>query len=95
MEMLKPQEICSETYLVAGSFETELEAQNYMDYLKTRFVRFLLLQIAITQQISKATFSFVPVQDFSQKWTDQKLYQKYNLTTDEIAFIENMVKEME
>ena len=81
--------------MVAGSFETELEAQNYMDYLKTRFVRFLLLQIAITQQISKATFSFVPVQDFSQKWTDQKLYQKYNLTTDEIAFIENMVKEME
>lgn len=95
MEMLKPQEICSETYLVAGSFETELEAQNYMDYLKTRFVRFLLLQIAITQQISKATFSFVPVQDFSQRWTDQKLYQKYTLTTEEIAFIENMVKEME
>ncbi len=42
MELLKPGEICSETYLVAGAFDSKEEATNYMDYLKTQFVRFLI-----------------------------------------------------
>ena len=37
MELLKPGEICSETYLVAGAFDSKEEATNYMDYLKTQF----------------------------------------------------------
>lgn len=94
MELLKPKEICTETYLVAGSFETEEEARNYMEYLKTKFVRFLILQIAMTQQLSKASFSFVPSQMFTQRWTDERLFEKYKLTDDEISFIQSMIKEM-
>lgn len=76
MELLKPGEICSETYLVAGAFDSKEEASNYMDYLKTQFVRFLILQIAMTQQLSKASFAFVPCQDFTRKWTDEQLFEK-------------------
>lgn len=71
MELLKPGEICSETYLVAGAFDSKEEATNYMDYLKTQFVRFLILQIAMTQQLSKASFAFVPCQDFTRKRTSR------------------------
>lgn len=95
MEILEPKVICSETYLVAGYFDTKKEAENYVSYLKTKFVRFLLLQIAITQQVSKATFSFVPLQDFSKPWNDKELYKKYNIFDEEIKFIESMIKEME
>lgn len=95
MEILPPKYICSETYLVAGAFDTQIEVQNYMSYLKTKFLRFLLLQIAITQQVSKATFSFAPVQDFSKKWTDEELYKKYKFNDEEIEFIEKIIKEME
>jgi site-specific DNA-methyltransferase (adenine-specific) len=35
------------------------------------------------------------MQDFSQKWTDELLYQKYDLSQDEIEFIESMMKEKE
>ena len=56
MELLKPGEICSETYLVAGAFDSKEEATNYMDYLKTQFVRFLILQIAMTQQLTNNIF---------------------------------------
>ena len=80
MELLKPGEICSETYLVAGAFDSKEEATNYMDYLKTQFVRFLILQIAMTQQLSKASFAFVPCQDFTRKWTDKQLFEKYDLS---------------
>lgn len=94
MELLKPGEICSETYLVAGAFDSKEEATNYMDYLKTQFVRFLILQIAMTQQLSKASFAFVPCQDFTRKWTDKQLFEKYDLSGEEVNYIQGMIKEM-
>ena len=73
MEILPPQTICTETYLIAGCFNTETEAKNYYDYLCGKFSRFLVAQIAMTQQITKSTFGFVPVQNWESKWTDEKL----------------------
>ena len=52
--------------ICAGAFDSKEEATNYMDYLKTQFVRFLILQIAMTQQLSKASFAFVPCQDLQE-----------------------------
>ena len=95
MEILPPCHICTETYLLAGWFDTEKEAKNLLSYLSTKFVRFLIWQIAISQHITKGCFSFVPIQDFSRPWTDADLYAKYGLTDDEIAFIESMIKPME
>ena len=94
-EILPPKTICTETYLIAGSFTSETEAQNYYNYLKNKFVRFLIGQIAVSQHITKSSFSFVPMQDFSKPWTDAELYEKYGLTVEEIAFIEAMIKPME
>lgn len=94
MEKQPPKVVCSETYLVAGAFDTEAEADNYMRYLKTRFVRFLISILAMTQHISKGMFGFVPVQDFSRAWTDEELFSKYKLTSDEVAFIQSIIKEM-
>ena len=94
MEKQPPKVVCSETYLVAGAFDTEAEADNYMRYLKTRFVRFLISILAMTQHISKGMFGFVPIQDFSRAWTDEELFSKYKLTSDEVAFIQSIIKEM-
>ena len=95
MEILPPKTICTETYLIAGCFETEIEAKNYFDYLQSKFARFLVAQIAMTQQITKAVFGFVPVQDWNEHWDDAMLYNKYGLTNDEIDFIESMIKPMD
>jgi site-specific DNA-methyltransferase (adenine-specific) len=95
MEVLPPQYVCSETYLIAGAFDTEAEAQNMMGYLKTKFLRFLVGQIAVSQHITKACFAFAPSQDFSKPWTDSELYAKYGLSNEEIAFIEAIIKPME
>lgn len=95
MELLPPQHICTETYLLAGCYDTEEEATHLLSYLKTKFARFLVGQIAVSQHITKSCFSFVPTQDFSKTWTDEELYAKYGLTDEEIAFIESMIKPME
>jgi len=80
------------TYLLIGPFANKEVAQNVISYIETRFFRFLVLLIKNTQNGMKRVYSFVPSQDFQQKWTDEKLYQKYKLTTPEIAFIEKMVR---
>jgi len=91
----EPGTCCSETYLVIGPFKIKKETTNVISYMNTRFFRFLVLLIKNTQDSPKRVYSFVPMQDFSESWTDEKLYKKYKLTKDEIAFIESMVRPME
>lgn len=86
---------CTETYMVIGPFESDKIANNVIKYIKTRFFRFMVLLIKGTQDAPKRVYQFVPMQDFNEEWTDEKLYKKYKLTKDEIAFIESMVRPME
>lgn len=86
---------CSETYLVIGPFTSEDMCNNVIQYIKTKFFRFLILLIKNTQHATSKVYQFVPMQDFTESWTDEKLYDKYGLTPDEIAFIESMIRPME
>ena len=86
---------CSETYLMIGPFDTTNECENVMSYIRTKFFRFLVLLRKNTQHATSKVYQFVPLQDFSHPWTDEMLYKKYNLTEDEIAFIESMIRPME
>ena len=95
LQVLPPNSSCTESYLVANTFDNENEANNMLTYLKTKFVRFLIMQMLASMNMSKSTFSFVPLQDFSKPWTDEELYAKYNLSPEEISFIESMIRPME
>jgi site-specific DNA-methyltransferase (adenine-specific) len=95
VEILPPKYVCTESYIILGSFETKVEAENCMRYVTSYFVRFLVSLLSFSQDITRERFSFVPMQDFSEPWTDEKLYEKYGLTQDEIAFIESMIRPME
>ena len=75
MEVLPPKVVCTEIYIVVDTFNSEIEAKNLLQYLKTKFVRFLVAQVTTTQHISKANFALVPIQDFSKEWTDAELYK--------------------
>lgn len=90
-----PGTACTETYLVAGRFATELEAKRYAGYLETRFARFLVSLRKSTQHATRDVYSFVPDIPLDRDWTDQLLYERYALTVDEIAFIESQVAEHE
>lgn len=94
LDILPPGSICTETYILAGSFTKKEEAVNLLNYLKTRFVRFLVGQVAMTQHITRNCFCFVPIQDFSESWTDEDLYAKYEISDVEKKFIESIIKEM-
>ena len=94
-EVLGPYSACTESYLLISCFDNKQEAENALSYVKTSFFRFLLSLKVITQNITKESFSFVPLQDFTRPWTDADLYAKYKLTDEEIQFIESMIKPMD
>ena len=81
IEVLGKQHICSESYLLIGHMKTKESADNLVEYIKTRFFRFLLSSVLLTQNIAKDKFQFIPQQDFNIRWTD--------------AFIESMIRPME
>jgi hypothetical protein len=89
----EPGTACTETYLVAGHFVDEGTADNYAKYLRTRFVRFLVSLRKATQHATRDVYSFVPDLPLDKEWTDSKLYKRYGLNKDEIAFIESQVAE--
>jgi site-specific DNA-methyltransferase (adenine-specific) len=87
----EPGTACTETYLVAGHFQTEADAESYAKYLRTRFVRFLISLRKPTQDAARGVYGFVPDLPLDQEWTDAKLYKRYGLTKEEIVFIESQV----
>ena len=94
----------TQTFISIGSFETKEEAEAALKYIKSKFARTMLGILKITQDNNKATWAKVPLQDFTSNsdinWTqsiseiDEQLYKKYNLSKEEINFIESKVKEM-
>ncbi|MCM1533586.1 MAG: Eco57I restriction-modification methylase domain-containing protein [Corallococcus sp.] len=90
-----PGELCTETFLEIGPFDTRLEAENCLSYIKTKFLRLLVGIRKMTQHATKEVYKYVPMQDFHIEWNDEMLYQKYNLTQDEINYIENVIIPME
>ena len=89
-----PKSACSETYVVAGLFESSAEAEWYAAYLRTRFVRFLVSLRKSTQHATRDVYAFVPDLPLEQQWTDKTLYKRYGITVEEIEFIESQVREM-
>ena len=95
VKVLAPGEICTFSYIVLGPCGSEIEASNLKNYLCTKFARFLIMQAVSSINLSKDKFVFLPIQDFSKPWTDEALYKEYDLTEDEIAFIEKMIRPMD
>ena len=92
------------SFIGIGAFETQVEAENCMKYIKTKFARAMLGTLKVTQDNPRETWLNVPLQDFTTNsdidWSksvseiDKQLYKKYGLSKDEIAFIESKVREM-
>jgi hypothetical protein len=90
----EPGSISSWTYMHIGPFASEEESKNVVSYIQTRLFRFLVLLHKPTQDATKAVYTFVPTQDWSRGWTDLDLYKKYDITDEEIAYIESLIRPM-
>lgn len=95
---------CTDSLISIGKFNTELEAINLSKYLQTKFLRFLVSILKSSHNVTQIVYKFVPIQDFTNNsdidWKlgisniDKQLYNKYNLTQEEIHYIEASIKSM-
>lgn len=94
--MAKPGTCCTETYMVVGADLNldETSANNLAKYMQTRFVRFLISLRKVSQDATAKVYAYVPVLPMDQAWTDEKLYERYEITPTERKFIESMIQEM-
>lgn len=90
--VVEPYAVCTQTWLVAGAFDTQGEAEAYSAYLSTRFVRFLVHLRKPTQDAKPSVFRFVPSLPMDRTWTDADLYARYGLSDEEISVIESHVR---
>lgn len=103
-EIIGPNDVCTDSYLIVGASESKLVVENEYKYIQTRFLRFLLMLSVSSINLSSEKFQFIPLQDFTSNsdinWSrsiseiDTQLYAKYELSEEEIAFIESMIKPM-
>ena len=93
----EPNSVCSQTYLIIGynsNFSKEI-CESILSYMSTKFFRFLVFIKKKTQDNPSSVFQFVPLQDFSKKWTDEELYNMYGLDMFEREYIDSLIKPME
>jgi hypothetical protein len=93
-----PRTACSDSLIPIGCFLTRLEAENTIKYLMTKFSRYMISIVKVSQNVSQNVYQFVPLQNFNTDsdidWSlaitelDAQFYKKYNLTEDEIETIE-------
>lgn len=89
--------ICTQTYIIYGSFDNSIEQKNLATYMKTKFFHYMLGQLKNTQQMAPNLFALVPMQNFTDNsdinWSqnlinvDEQLFKKYNLNQEEITLI--------
>ncbi len=88
----EPDTISSETYLCIGPFDKKIQAESVLSYLSCRLTRLLILLHKPSQDTTRKVYTFVPTQNWTKIWTDEDLYEKYQITKEEVAFIERVVR---
>lgn len=91
----KPGEICSESWLVAGAFDSEEETLAFKSYLFTKTVRFLLLQTVVSQNITKKNFCFIPdLGKYEGRYADEQLCEMWDLDNNDFDYITTKIGEI-
>ena len=92
--ILLPGEIMTESYLMLHTSRTKEEAENFADYMALKFPRFMMKHTLSSMNISTQNFMFVPYLDYSHKWSDEELYDRYGLNAQEREYVEALIRPM-
>ena len=88
----KPGECCTESWIVAGAFDTESEVRSFKTYLFTKAVRFLLLQTVVSQDVTRKNFCFIPdLGRYQGEYSDSQLCAMWNISPEEWEYIDSRV----
>lgn len=90
--LVGPGSCSTETYLTIGPFDSIQIAENALSYIHTKFFHVMVSLVKNTQQAMRRVYSYVPLQDFTKTWSDDELFAKYQLTQEEIDYINSAIQ---
>ena len=86
-----PYMVCSGSYIWFVMRSKE-EAESLISYMECKLVNYLLSIRKISQHIKPSTLKWIPMVPFDRKWTDEQLFEYFNLTEEERNLILNYDK---
>ncbi|MFT4644707.1 MAG: site-specific DNA-methyltransferase (adenine-specific) [Planctomycetota bacterium] len=96
VKIIKPGEICTETYLVAFASDKKEKVESFKSFLFTKIFRFLLLQTVVSQDVTREKFIFIPnLIAYDTNFSDDILRERWNITNEEWQFIDSKIKAVE
>lgn len=96
VRIAKPGECCTESWIVAGAFDSKAEVVSFKSYIFTKTVRFLLLQTVISQDVTRKNFYFIPhLEKYVGEYNDEQLVSRWGISADEWNFIDSRIKSVQ
>ncbi|WP_430159817.1 Eco57I restriction-modification methylase domain-containing protein [Priestia aryabhattai] len=91
-KIVPPGTCCTESFIVAGAFDSKDEVESFKSYLLTKTARFLLLQAVTSQDVTRAKFCFVPHLDkYEGIYSDARLCKMWDISSNEWEYIDSRI----
>jgi site-specific DNA-methyltransferase (adenine-specific) len=84
--ILSPNECVSDSY-ISFFVDTESQAESLLSYLKCKLANYLLSLRKISNTIKPDTCKWIPMVPFDREWTDELLFEYFDLTEEEQKII--------
>lgn len=91
----EPGSVCTLSHIVIGPVSSKIEAESLSSYLRTRFARFMISLRKTSQDAPRAVYTWVPQQKWDHAWTDEELFEIYDINRAEQEYIASMIRPME
>ena len=87
-----PENVAVKKGYTVCKMDSEVRARNLAAYLRSSLCRAIHTETKTSRTLRTPQLKFIPKVDLNRSWTDQELYTHFQLTPEEIAFIESTVK---
>lgn len=92
--ILKPNQVPKGSFPCVKYFDTEEQCKSFKSYMESKLISFLFFCGVCGGTLTAEFYRFIPApKAFDHIFTDQELYKEYDLTDEEIAIIESVIKE--
>lgn len=92
--IIKPNQVPKGSFPVLRYFDTEDECRSFVSYMNTKLISFMYYLGCCGTTLTKEFFRFIPdPEKFDHIYTDEELYNKYEITADEQKLIESIIKD--
>lgn len=95
LQILEPGTAFTDTYIELITAKDRNEAEAYLTYFQSKFIRFLMYITQSTMTLGSQNLRFVNRPERGRYYSDIALYKEYKLSQNEIDYIEGLIANLD